>query len=287
MGEVLVIRYVQVVRYVPVVRVVRYVRAGNYFQNLLDFPDLLPKRSVYLSVGNKATPTNNESNTMTNETFTKIEALTIIIKVIRKNGYISRTKAETQFGCSSTGEIVERILRRDEIGRVEEFAARGMVDEADDLHTIKTMIEWGKKCGDGDENSYLSKLSDICNMQLITFGHLGFLASLPSAWKRATERQFNNANCIHIGNIGTALEVSAELLSVRELETRFGTTYLCKLVTTCDNGMQAPLTWFASRKPEIAEGTNVTLKGKVKGHDDTYGIATVVTRCRLTPTKGN
>lgn len=220
--------------------------------------------------------------------YTKPEALTAILQIIRVHGYISRTKAETQMYCSSTGEIATRYLGSSPEIQAEAMEANGYTNEADDLMTIKTMIQWGKTCGDDDATSYLSQLQAICQQDQVEDRHLGFLASLPSAWKRATEREQRIENAIHIGNVGDALQIRAKLTSVRQIETRFGTSYLCKFVGETEYaGKLAPLTWFASRKPEIAEGTTVTLKGKVKKHDDKFGVATVVTRCKLTPTEGN
>ncbi len=220
--------------------------------------------------------------------YTKPEALTAILQIIRVHGYISRTKAETQIYCRSTGEIATRYLAASPEVQAQAVEANGYTHEADDGMTIKTMIEWGKACGDDDATSYLSQLQAICQQDQVEDRHLGFLASLPSAWKRATERQQRIENAIHVGQVGDTLTIRAELISIRQIETRFGTSYLCKFIGETDYaGKLAPLTWFASRKPEIAEGTTVTLKGKVKKHDDKYGITTVVTRCKLTPTEGN
>lgn len=220
--------------------------------------------------------------------YTKPEALLAILKIIRVHGYISRSKAVNVMYCSSTGEVATKLLQATPERQAEIIESNGYTDDPTDLEQIKLMVEWGKTCGDDDATSYLSKLQSICLQDQVEDRHLGFLASLPTAYKRATEREQRIENAIHLGNVGENLTLVAKFVSVREIETRFGTSYLCKFVAEVEAlNKVAPLTWFASRKPEIATGGLVTLAGKVKKHDDTYGVSTVMTRCKLTEAGGN
>jgi hypothetical protein len=86
------------------------------------------------------------------------------------------------------------------------------------------------------------------------------------------------ADSTHFGEVGKRCDLYVKLLKVIQIEGRYGTTYLHKLLTREGN----LAIWFASSCPGLEQGVEYRLSAGIKKHDTRNGTAqTVLTRCTV------
>lgn len=139
----------------------------------------------------------------------------------------------------------------------------------------------------GDVSDYEHNLSVACRLPSVSRKLAGIVASLLSYYKRAIGAEVERraaAASQHVGTVGERSFFTLTLVSVKTIESSFGTSYLHSFVDADGNRVK----WFSSAKslamPDgssaaLVEGQTITLKATVKKHDEYRGIReTVLTR---------
>lgn len=133
-----------------------------------------------------------------------------------------------------------------------------------------------------DCNDYIHNLKVICNSDWVQYNHLGFIASLVSAYRRnKSKMQDGNSTASKVsdyqGTIGDTIEVNIDTATcISSWETQFGYTYLYKFVDEYSN-----VYIWRTGKSIMCENVK-SICGKVKDHQEYQGIKqTVLTRCRI------
>jgi len=161
-----------------------------------------------------------------------------------------------------------------------EAAYDSLLDNApvtvDDRRLVDTALDWLDTAGDSD---YLHNLRVACSLQIFDTRHMGLLASLFGAHKRATERAKERKQrpvSSHVGVVGARWYTRLSLKSVSTFETDFGECHLHTLEDTAGNVFK----WFTSN--ELDEDFEGDFMFTIKKHDTWRGKAqTVITRARV------
>lgn len=143
-------------------------------------------------------------------------------------------------------------------------------------------IAWAREIDSNTCNEYLHNLKAVCGKSVVTYSDFGLLASLPSAYDRATARNAEQAKQAEssswIGQVGDKVTLRiASAKCVTSYETMYGTTFIFQFV---DNGGNTVI-WKTSK--EINTDQVKELRGTVKAHTEYKDIKqTELTRCKVT-----
>jgi len=183
-------------------------------------------------------------------------------------GYVSRKKAEEDFGKAATAELIRSYLlsktaeQRNKICNTELFTDRSKQLATD---TMDWLTELAVSDLD-DLGDYLRNLAVIVKVGRCPFKAIGILGSACYSLTRQRERDIQNADAqrsTHQGAIKERLTRTVTVVMVRSTDTQFGTTYIHKF-TDADGNRYL---WFASRDQGWDVGQQLTIIGTVKKHD--------------------
>ena len=168
----------------------------------------------------------------------------------RRKNLHSRAQAKgiTLFTDESKDEVRKAILWASELSGVETYQ-----------YNIKTL----------SENGYA------------TWRDIGMACSILPSYRRSVTRKVRQtrAPSVYLGIVGKSVDFDATIVYMKEFQTQFGWSTLIKFVT--DNGNV--VNWWASNTPSATKGDKVSVKAKVKKHDEYKGTKqTTVTRATIT-----
>lgn len=157
----------------------------------------------------------------------------------------------------------------------------------DGMEVADKIIEWLATVG-ADEVGPERDCKSLAASGFAKHRHIGRLAYMPTAYKRAMERKAklearDAANksarelSKHVGNIGDRVDfVAAAAEFVTSWDTAYGKTFLYKFT----DGDGNVFVWFASGA--VDEHAGMKVRGTVKKHDVRDGVKqTVITRCKV------
>lgn len=148
---------------------------------------------------------------------------------------------------------------------------------------MNDMIDWilNKNVAN---NIYLNNLQNICKNEYISIENIGFLVSLPIAYRKEMEKiekekekEKATGNSDFIGKVGDKIEVTINKASlVTSYITNYGICFVYKFIDTNDN----VLVWKTSKAINNLDVKKVS--GTIKEHN-TFNKEkqTVITRCKL------
>ena len=168
----------------------------------------------------------------------------------RRKNLHSRAQAKgiTLFTDESMNEVRKAILWASELKGVETYE-----------HNIKTLAE----------NGYT------------TWRDIGMVCSILPSYRRSVSRKVKHprAPSMYLGIVGESVDFDATVVYMKSFQTQFGWSTLIKFVT--DNGNV--VNWWASNTPSCTKNDKVSVRGKVKKHDEYKGTKqTTITRAKIT-----
>lgn len=203
------------------------------------------------------------------------EYLTWVAGCIRNYGWMSKTKVEQNYGegWATSERSLDSMLGKEKKYYPQEC----------DRELAKASIAWIREHEEYIEegNDYQAKLYTVCRKDMIHFKHVGVAASLIVAYQKAMEIEYERKNRKESkpqGNVGEKLVLTVTCTKVIAYESQFtrGSSYIIMMIDEDGNRYK----WFAS-KCLMAEDSQYTVKGTVKGHDEYKGvISTILTRCK-------
>lgn len=214
------------------------------------------------------------------------QVLAVSVAQIRLYGWTSRAKARDDFRAVATAEQVMGWLCFDYARATERDrdAHRAEAPTDEDRARALASKEWAKSLAAKSALSdYEHNLVVLSQVGVITFKHLGLVASLPASHQRElgreVERRAAAAASKHFGTVGKRETWTLAVSRINTSDGNYGTTYIVGFVSP--EGNQAM--WFSSRNPGVEVGQTYRVKGTVKSHGDYKGVAqTVLTRCAVT-----
>jgi hypothetical protein len=212
--------------------------------------------------------------------------LAVVNCCIRRLGWISRTAAMD--GGATADDAMFVIFGNPKDSKA--FITKNELYVSDDDKDIASIVvEWAKAL-EPDKSEYLDVISKIAIAGATDSKLAGYAASMIRAYQRdqewkaeRAERAANAPEKVFIGSIGERLKgLTVTVKRVRYCEGSYGVSTIVAMETKIEDGVIAPLVWFASGSKEFNEDTEYTLTGTVKKHDEgKYGKQTKINRCRL------
>lgn len=202
--------------------------------------------------------------------------------MMRKFGWLSRTKAKDQLGpVIATADLAfDYVYGRDTPTKQAWIDKHDLYPEAKDSTLAAAAIEWAKTV---EGNDYLDNIRKIAQAGSCNAQHAGYAASIIIAWQKATERlqerKRDNATREFFGEAGKRYrKVPVTVTRIRYIEGQYGVRTIVTMEVK--GATRQVLTWFASGEHEY-EGEYLA-DFTVKGHEDNeYGKATIVQRANL------
>jgi hypothetical protein len=197
--------------------------------------------------------------------------------VIADTGWLSKGKAG--YYETSTADHVATILWPNPKGYDREYIGH-VLRNGLDRELAADIVEWAKLQGGND---YMDNVAAVAHNGTVGTRHLGLAVSIPAAYWKAVEgfvkeakRAESTKDWTHLaGEVKDRLVVTAEVLSVRNVESQYGTKQLVKALT--ENGEH--VVWWNSGSSDVKAGWVITGKATIKSHGDFNGTPeTTVTR---------
>lgn len=220
------------------------------------------------------------------ESFAMSVFLSQTAAVIRKDGWLSRGKArqmEESGGASvrSTADITLFLLSPP-FGRPDVHATmvREYAPQEVDRNVATAALEYARESlgQNPDRNDYEHNLYVALTQSSVSRRTAGIVASAIPYYLRHVEQlveRQKSASSQWVGKLNERSDFIVVPLSVKQLDTQYGTSYLHRFITSDGN----ILTWFASTNPEVEIGKEYQITATVKKHDEYKGAKqTVVTR---------
>lgn len=198
------------------------------------------------------------------------EAIEDAYASILKHGYTSKKMAEEDPMRNPTAWDINPSKK------VKEEMYEGL-----DMEVIRKELEGFKphimaKSNEGNDFIYNVQLA--LKSEFIKPKMYAYIAAAVNIWMRdiAAESENTRKPSHYVGVVGTTVTLSdLTVLSVLPIEGNFGTTYLYMFVDSDGNKIK----WFASRHLEKRPGEKVTVRAKIKAHEEYKGSKqTVITR---------
>lgn len=205
---------------------------------------------------------------------------------IRETGWVSRTSARAN-GGTATADLAWNAFTGDRPAWIggRRSPNRFPTPQEQDFEQADNAIIWAREC-DPSDNDYIANIRSIAEAGWVTFRLAGYAGSIPAASQRdavrAQERQQaeeDGQDLEYVGIVDQRQEFALSVMTVRQIETAYGTSTLYKFRD--ENGNH--LTTFASTPlPAVAERDVVRLKGTVKKHAKYQGVReTTLNRCTV------
>lgn len=201
------------------------------------------------------------------------QAVAASLNLINRQGYIS--KAAAHGGVSSTADqILSSLFNPRKENKIE--PTKEEQEEADKI------VEWAKTQKGSD---YLNNLSIIARNGYGNFRHIGYIASMPTAYKKAMdaikhqepgkEKKISQ----HVGQIGDKIQSDVTVISNREYESDYGISHVVKME---DKDGNIFITFTTGGLSNASVGETFHIAGTVKNHSDYKGVnQTQLTRCTV------
>jgi len=161
-----------------------------------------------------------------------------------------------------------------------EAQAKGVTlftDESKD--EVRKAIQWARDLK--GVKTYEHNIKTLAENGYATWRDIGMACSILPSYRRAESRRhkYSRTPSIYLGIVGEKVEFDATVVFMKEFQTQFGWSCLVKFVT--DNGNV--VNWWSSVTPSCTKNDKVTVKGKVKKHDEYKGIKqTTITYAKVT-----
>jgi hypothetical protein len=212
------------------------------------------------------------------------------------DGWRSRGKARDEGGAATADNVQFAFVGDSKEAR--EYRATLHDYYAENESHIQARVEkaltWIREMDQDEANKsdYISNLKTACCAEEIKLKHFGLVCSLLVAYDKHIETEADRqrrereredrakatADSQHLGEKGERLELEAEVVMMRDVDSFYGPSVLFKFVA--DGNV---LTWFCSgRTPDVEVGDKVQVRGTVKKHDEYKGTKnTQLTRCTV------
>lgn len=215
--------------------------------------------------------------------------LKITSAVIRKEGWLSRTKAQ-EFDKTPTSSYIMFYLspppsNREAAENHQKYKAEIDTILTDPIHEQDAgkALDWCKELEPKDGEDYLYNINLVARSGYVKDKTVGLAASILAAYRRATgqveEPKGPRPVSQHIGAVKDKLELDVQCKKVISVEGMYGSTGIHKMEDDVGNS----LTWFASGGTTwLHEGGYYRIKGTVKAHDEYKGQKqTILTRVKI------
>jgi hypothetical protein len=213
-----------------------------------------------------------------------LEVLAIAAYSIRTEGWLSAKGGYGSEFKSTKSDVFSLITppSHDAPARVKaEHAARlAAVSEHDHAVGQKACAWVLEQAANSD---YMHNLQAICK-SCVTGKSVGIAVSAIVAYQRAMEQEVARKQRAeappsnHVGTVGERSTFKLQVLSVRYVDTDWGSKAIVRMQDASGNIFM----WFSTSEPELEIGEHYSVKGTVKKHDEYKGTKqTVLSRCKV------
>lgn len=229
--------------------------------------------------------------------YDKVEFLQYVAETIRHFGYVkydpedaykrtTKERAEEYYRLNHGGftSFTEQAHRRQLEQEMESVSFR--YDSPEAVQATTEALNWVKD--QGEDSNYIHNLKTACSLEIVTWKHLGILASLFPAFNKATAKKAEQekreqqakaeaAKSQYVGNLKERITVDVQSITcVTSWETEYGVTRIYKILDMAGN----VFIWKTGVYFEEAKVKKIT--GTVKGHNEFRGVKqTEITRCKV------
>lgn len=198
-----------------------------------------------------------------------IEYLSWVNLVIKKYGWVSRSKAKNRFDIISTSDsaLIEMLKKE-----------KKLYPTDDDIKESKLALEWVKNIKI-NKNEYLNNIKILASNETFNFKYAGFVASILNTYKNETKKiNENKIESNWIGNIKEKVELNVMVNEIKLVESYYGITKLIKMTDDKNN----IIIWWTKSNTKLIENINYKIKAIIKKHDLFNNIKqTIVTRVNI------
>jgi len=214
--------------------------------------------------------------------------LTFVAACIREDGWVSKTMAQEEGGCSTAGNASEAM---EWFGKVHTDYRGHIIKHPEptdhDKELAKKSILWARNLTDL-KNDYLYNINLLAKESSITHKELGLVASIVSSFTRHIEREIIKEQretakkqeliSDYIGTIGEKIQTELTYINTFSFETQWGAGHIHKFLDAEGN----VFIWKSSKYIEVDQGQKVKIKGTIKDHSEYAGAKqTILTRCKI------
>lgn len=198
--------------------------------------------------------------------------LAVVSVVIRVDGWMSKGRAWNE-NRQSTSERAHVLYYKSE----PEYSVM-----AQDYDISSKALTWARELDGGLDglSDYLHNVHVVAGMPGLSEKHMGIAASIIPAYQRTVERKAAVKlvhNSEHFGTVGKRETFSLTVMGVREVEGKYGVTFIHHMATQDGN----LAVWFSSTGA-LENGATYRLTSSVKEHSVYNGVnQTVLTRCKV------
>lgn len=213
--------------------------------------------------------------------------LTVTSAVIRKEGWLSKTKAREQDRQSTSDHVCYFLnppFGKEAKAEWERYCdeINAILEDPTHEQAAQAAIDWAKGLEPKDTEDYLYNVNLIARAGFVKDRTVGLSCSMLTAHRRAIEafeEKKNRPVSEHVGQIGEKVELEVTCHKVISHEGQYGSTGIHKMTDTKGNDF----TWFASSATTwLEEGLQYQIKGTVKDHGEYQGRKqTVLTRVKI------
>jgi hypothetical protein len=205
--------------------------------------------------------------------------------IIRKNGYISSTKAK-QDGLTSTAGYIKQALSSNASSSHEmrdvvfNFNSQTKSEVQEQKARLQPMMDWIKGISDSHPDLFLRKLKNITLLSEVREADLAILCSIFSAYSRAAEQpaHIGGEASDFVGNVGEKRSFNLTLVSQRDLNGQYGPSKVFVFKDSEGN----ELSWITGSEISLTVGSSYVILGTVKEHRTFRGSKqTLLTRCKI------
>lgn len=195
------------------------------------------------------------------------------LNLINRHGYVSRS-AEGEGRASTAGLILRSLFSPHKDNRI--TPSEKEEEEAEKI------VEWAKTQKGSD---YLNNLRIIANNGFGNYRHIGYIASMPTAYRKAMEAEKpqepgkEKKVSQHVGQVGEKIQSDVTVVGNREYESDYGISHVVRMEDK-DGNVFVTFTTGPLAGAEVGETHHIV--GTVKNHSDYKGNKqTQLTRCSI------
>lgn len=197
--------------------------------------------------------------------------------MIRLNGWCSRTTAQQHQKQSTADQVLTFLSPQTEREKEwrRQVIADGGVTEMDAFDGERAHA-WACDLDPG-QSDFLHNLRAIAREGYVTHRTAGFAAAIVSSYLRHIEQSSARPSGSNewIGEPQAVITGVFLVLNTREFDGRFGVTYRVTMQDPAGN----EVVWWASRRPDMRDGSEYRVRATVKAHGEFRGRRqTVITR---------
>lgn len=196
-----------------------------------------------------------------------LDFLARVARAIREDGWRSGAMAREHGGFCTADEVIGNSANYN--------------PEPADLDTARASLEWARELEGASD--YEHNIRTIARAGALRFRDLRMAASIVAGFQReqarlvVARRTAPAGESKHVGNVGEKIEISVCVERVITCESAYGVSLLHVMRDAAGN----VFAWFASGNLSFEAGSEATIKGTIKAHNERNGVAqTVLTRCK-------